>query len=101
MTCDPRLHVPRLRAASQPTADVQAAASLALSHWERLGVAPAWRPASEAEREEHGEAAAGAGLQHNLARRLANAARARKGLPLIGGKVVGDGTKQRTRARKV
>jgi ribosome assembly protein 1 len=75
-----------------------AAASLALSHWERLQVEPQWRPKSEEEREEHGEDAT---LVHNLARRLANVARARKGLPLIGGKVVGDGTKQRTRARKV
>ena len=61
-------------------------------------VNPAWRPTSEEEREEHGEDAA---LAHNLARRLANGVRARKGLPLIGGKLVRDGTKQRTRARKV
>jgi hypothetical protein len=63
-----------------------------------MQVAPAWRAATEEEREEHGEAGE---LAHNAARRLANAARARKGLPLIGGKVIGDGTKQRTRARKV
>lgn len=61
-------------------------------------VAPTWRPVSEEEREEHGE---GGILVHNLAQKLANKARARKGLPLLGAKVVGDATKQRTRARKV
>lgn len=37
----------------------------------------------------------------NVAKRLANVVRLRKGLPLIGGKLVEDATKQRTRARKV
>jgi ribosome assembly protein 1 len=73
-----------------------ASASLAMSHWERLQVDPSWKPTSEEEREEHGEEAA---LLHNIARRLANVARLRKGLPQLGGKVIGDGTKQRTRAR--
>jgi ribosome assembly protein 1 len=73
-----------------------ASASLAMSHWERLQVDPSWKPKSEEEREEHGE---GAALLHNLARRLANIARLRKGLPQLGGKVIGDGTKQRTRAK--
>ena len=63
-----------------------------------MQVDPSWKPTSEEEREEHGEEGA---LMKNLARQLANVARLRKGLPQIGGKVVGDGTKQRTRARKV
>jgi ribosome assembly protein 1 len=61
-------------------------------------VDPHWKPASEELREEHGEDAE---LLKNLAKRLANVVRGRKGLPLIGGKVVEDATKQRTRARKV
>jgi hypothetical protein len=75
-----------------------ASASLALSHWERLHVDPHWRATSEEEREVHGEAGT---LQRNIAKMLANVVRARKGLPLIDAKVVEDGTKQRTRARKV
>lgn len=75
-----------------------ASASLALSHWERLHVDPHWRAKSEEDREAYGEAGT---LQRNVAKMLANVVRARKGLPLIDAKVVEDGTKQRTRARKV
>lgn len=64
--------------------------------WEQVD--PHWTPASEELREEHGEDAE---LSKNLAKRLANVVRQRKGLPLIGAKVVEDATKQRTRARKV
>lgn len=63
-----------------------------------MQVDPHWKPVSEEQREEHGEDGA---LLKNLAKRLANTVRERKGLPLIGAKVVTDGTKQRTRARKV
>jgi ribosome assembly protein 1 len=63
-----------------------------------LQVDPHWKPVSEEQREEHGEDGT---LLKNLAKRLANVIRERKGLPLIGAKVVEDGTKQRTRARKV
>ena len=67
-----------------------------LSHWERLGVDPFFVPTTEEEREEHGEEAQLA----NLARRLIDAVRRRKGLP-VEEKVVQKATKQRTLKRNV
>jgi len=61
-------------------------------------VDPFWRSTSDEDREQHGEEAT---MGKNVAKRLANVVRLRKGLPLIGGKLVEDATKQRTRARKV
>ncbi|PNH11683.1 Elongation factor Tu GTP-binding domain-containing protein 1, partial [Tetrabaena socialis] len=74
-----------------------ASASLMLSHWERLQVDPFFVPTTEEEREEHGED--GSGLT-NLARRLIDAVRRRKGLP-VEEKVVARATKQRTLKRNV
>ncbi|PNW73585.1 hypothetical protein CHLRE_13g564950v5 [Chlamydomonas reinhardtii] len=74
-----------------------ASASLMLSHWERLQVDPFFVPTTEEEREEHGED--GSGLT-NLARRLVDAVRRRKGLP-VEEKVVQRATKQRTLKRNV
>ncbi|KFM26039.1 Elongation factor 2 [Auxenochlorella protothecoides] len=76
-----------------------ASASLLLSHWERLGVDPFFVPTSLLEREEWGEEGQGVGAA-NLARKLIDATRRRKGLP-VEEKVVESATKQRTRARKV
>ncbi|KAL6770647.1 EFG13 [Auxenochlorella protothecoides x Auxenochlorella symbiontica] len=76
-----------------------ASASLLLSHWERLGVDPFFVPTSLEEREEWGEEGQGVGAA-NLARKLIDATRRRKGLP-VEEKVVESATKQRTRARKV
>ena len=56
-------------------------------------------PVTEEEREEFGEEGQGVGAP-NLARRLIDAVRRRKGLP-VEEKVVEAATKQRTRARKV
>ncbi|EFJ51620.1 hypothetical protein VOLCADRAFT_56931, partial [Volvox carteri f. nagariensis] len=74
-----------------------ASASLLLSHWERLQVDPFFAPTTEEEREEHGEDASGL---TNLARRLIDAVRRRKGLP-VEEKVVARATKQRTLKRNV
>ncbi|KAL4448964.1 hypothetical protein ABPG77_007681 [Micractinium sp. CCAP 211/92] len=76
-----------------------ATASLLLSHWERLQVDPFFVPLTEEEREEFGEEGQGVGAS-NLAKRLIDAVRRRKGLP-VEEKVVESATKQRTRARKV
>lgn len=76
-----------------------ASASLMLSHWERLNLDPFFQPFTEEEREEFGEEGQGVGAP-NLAKRLIDDVRRRKGLQ-IGEKVVESATKQRTRARKV
>lgn len=60
-------------------------------------VDPFWVPTTEEEREEHGE---GGATDHNLARRLMNAVRRRKGLA-VEEKVVKTATKQRTLKRNV
>ena len=76
-----------------------ASASLMLSHWERLPVDPFFQPLTEEEREEFGEEGQGMGAP-NLARKMIDSVRRRKGLP-VEEKVVESATKQRTRARKV
>ena len=76
-----------------------AAASLMLSHWERLAVDPFFLPLTEEEREEFGEEGQGVGAP-NLARRLVDSVRRRKGLA-VEEKVVESATRQRTRAKKV
>lgn len=76
-----------------------ASASLMLSHWERLELDPFFVPTTEEEREEFGEEGQGVGAA-NLAKRLIDSVRRRKGLP-VEEKVVESATKQRTRARKV
>lgn len=76
-----------------------ASASLMLSHWERLGIDPFFVPLTDEEREEFGEEGQGVGAP-NLAKRLIDAVRKRKGLA-VEQKVVEFATKQRTRARKV
>lgn len=75
-----------------------ASASLLLSHWERMQVDPFFVPTTEEELEEWGQGGPTGGP--NLARRLVDAVRRRKGLP-VEEKVVQHATKQRTRARKV
>ncbi len=72
-------------------------ASLLLSHWARLPVDPFWVPTTEEEREEWGDEGASVA---NLARRLIDAVRRRKGLP-VEEKVVAKATKQRTLKRNV
>ncbi len=62
-------------------------------------VDPFFVPTTEEEREEFGEEGQGQGAP-NLAKRLINAVRRRKGLP-VEEKVVEAATKQRTRAKKV
>ncbi len=74
-----------------------ASASLLLSHWERLQVDPFFVPTTEDELEEFGTEAGGPA---NLARRLMDAVRRRKGLP-VEEKVVKVATKQRTLKRNV
>ncbi|KAF5828041.1 hypothetical protein DUNSADRAFT_18295 [Dunaliella salina] len=76
-----------------------ASASLLLSHWERLQVDPFFVPTTEEEREEHGEEGVG-GHAANVARRLMDAVRRRKGLA-VEEKVVKVATKQRTLKRNV
>ena len=76
-----------------------ASASLMLSHWERLGVDPFFVPLTEEEREEFGEEGQGVGVP-NLAKRLIDSVRKRKGLA-VEQKVVESATRQRTLARKV
>lgn len=76
-----------------------ASASLMLSHWERLAVDPFFVPLTEEEREEFGEEGQGVGAP-NLAKRLIDSVRKRKGLA-VEQKVVESATRQRTLARKV
>lgn len=76
-----------------------ASASLMLSHWERLGIDPFFIPTTEEQREEYGEEGQGMGFP-NLARKLIDAVRRRKGL-VVEEKVVESATRQRTLARKV
>ncbi|MEW5299577.1 MAG: hypothetical protein WDW36_002578 [Sanguina aurantia] len=73
-----------------------ASASLLLSHWQRLQVDPFFVPTTDEEREEWGEEA----MTSNLAKRLIDAVRRRKGLP-VEEKVVAKATKQRTLKRNV
>ncbi|XP_061366373.1 uncharacterized protein LOC133309595 [Gastrolobium bilobum] len=72
-------------------------ALLVLSHWEALPEDPFFVPKTEEEIEEFGD---GSSVLPNTARKLIDAVRRRKGLP-VEEKVVQHGTKQRTRARKV
>lgn len=74
-----------------------ASALLALSHWEALHEDPFFVPKTEEEIEEFGD---GSSVLPNTARKLIDAVRRRKGLP-VEEKVVQHGTKQRTLARKV
>lgn len=74
-----------------------ASALLVLSHWEALPEDPFFVPKTEEEIEEFGD---GSSVLPNTARKLINAVRRRKGLP-VEEKVVQHGTKQRTLARKV
>ncbi|KAI4305573.1 hypothetical protein L6164_028934 [Bauhinia variegata] len=74
-----------------------ASALLVLSHWETLSEDPFFVPKTEEELEEFGD---GSSVLHNTARKLIDAVRRRKGLP-VEEKVVQHGTKQRTLARKV
>ncbi|THG20728.1 elongation factor-like GTPase 1 isoform X1 [Camellia sinensis] len=72
-------------------------ALLVLSHWEALAEDPFFVPKTEEEIEEFGD---GSSVLPNTARKLIDAVRRRKGLP-VEEKVVQHATKQRTRARKV
>ncbi|GMG98385.1 hypothetical protein Nepgr_000225 [Nepenthes gracilis] len=72
-------------------------ALLVLSHWEALLEDPFFVPKTEEEIEEFGD---GSSVLHNTARKLIDAVRRRKGLP-VEEKVVQHATKQRTLARKV
>ncbi|XP_050206413.1 uncharacterized protein LOC126656019 [Mercurialis annua] len=74
-----------------------ASALLVLSHLEALPEDPFFVPKTEEEIEEFGD---GSSVLHNTARKLIDAVRRRKGLP-VEEKVVQHATKQRTRARKV
>ncbi|KAG1360775.1 elongation factor-like GTPase 1 [Cocos nucifera] len=74
-----------------------ASALLVLSHWEALSEDPFFVPKTEEEIEEFGD---GSSVPPNLARKLMNSVRRRKGLP-VEEKVVQHATKQRTLARKV
>ncbi|XP_065854704.1 ribosome assembly protein 1 isoform X2 [Euphorbia lathyris] len=74
-----------------------ASALLVLSHWEELSEDPFFVPKTEEEIEEFGD---GASVLPNTARKLIDAVRRQKGLP-VEEKVVQHATKQRTRARKV
>nr|KYP40710.1 Elongation factor 2 [Cajanus cajan] len=74
-----------------------ASALLVLSHWEALPEDPFFVPKTEEEIEEFGD---GSSVLPNTARKLINAVRRHKGLP-VEEKVVQHGTKQRTLARKV
>lgn len=70
---------------------------MVLSHWEALPEDPFFVPKTEEEIEEFGD---GASVLPNMARKLMNSVRRRKGLP-VEEKVVQHATKQRTLARKV
>ncbi|XVE86557.1 hypothetical protein DITRI_Ditri18aG0042800 [Diplodiscus trichospermus] len=72
-------------------------ALLVLSHWEALPEDPFFVPKTEEEMEEFGD---GSSVLPNTARKLIDAVRRRKGLP-VEEKVVQHATKQRTLARKV
>ncbi|XP_021865498.1 uncharacterized protein [Spinacia oleracea] len=72
-------------------------ALLVLSHWEQLMEDPFFVPKTEEEIEEFGD---GSSVLHNTPRKLIDAVRRRKGLP-VEEKVVQHATKQRTLARKV
>ncbi|KAL3530223.1 hypothetical protein ACH5RR_009545 [Cinchona calisaya] len=72
-------------------------ALLVLSHWETLPEDPFFVPKTEEEIEEFGD---GSSVPRNTARKLIDAVRRRKGLP-VEEKVVQHATKQRTLARKV
>lgn len=72
-------------------------ALLVLSHWEALSEDPFFVPKTEEEIEEFGD---GSSVPQNTARKLIDAVRRRKGLP-VEEKVVQHATKQRTLARKV
>lgn len=72
-------------------------ALLVFSHWEALSEDPFFVPKTEEEIEEFGD---GSSVLPNTARKLVNAVRRRKGLP-VEEKVVQHATKQRTLARKV
>ncbi|XP_030548839.1 elongation factor-like GTPase 1 [Rhodamnia argentea] len=74
-----------------------ASALLVLSHWEALPEDPFFVPKTEEEIEEFGD---GSSVLPNTARKLIDAVRRRKGLP-VEEKVVQHATKQRTLARKV
>lgn len=75
-----------------------ASVSLLLSHWERMQEDPYFIPTTEEEKEEWGEEANTANAAANVARKLIDAVRRRKGLP-VEEKVVSKATKQRTLAR--
>ncbi|KAL2945545.1 Elongation factor-like GTPase 1 [Bienertia sinuspersici] len=72
-------------------------ALLVLSHWEQLVEDPFFVPKTEEEKEEFGD---GSNVPRNTARKLIDAVRRRKGLP-VEEKIVQHATKQRTLARKV
>ncbi|KAL3830808.1 hypothetical protein ACJIZ3_019610 [Penstemon smallii] len=72
-------------------------ALLVFSHWETLSEDPFFVPKTEEEIEEFGD---GSSVLQNTARKLIDAVRRRKGLP-VEEKVVQHATKQRTLARKV
>ncbi|KAM1988154.1 hypothetical protein ACFX15_035323 [Malus domestica] len=74
-----------------------ASALLVLSHWEALPEDPFFVPKTEEELEEFGD---GSSVLPNTARKLINAVRWKKGLP-VEKKVVQHATKQKTLARKV
>lgn len=74
-----------------------ASALLVLSHWEVLEEDPFFVPRTEEEKEEYGD---GSSVLHNMARKLIDEVRRRKGLH-VEEKVVQHATKQRTRSRKV
>jgi len=71
---------------------------LSLSHWETLERDPFWRPTTAEEREEEGEEHTIVGNDHNVARKLIDAVRRRKGLP-VEEKIVVAAEKQRTLSR--
>ncbi|KAG8062896.1 hypothetical protein GUJ93_ZPchr0003g18139 [Zizania palustris] len=74
-----------------------ASALLVLSHWEAIHHDPFFVPKTQEEIEEFGD---GASMGPNLAKKLMNSVRRRKGLH-VEEKVVEHGTKQRTLAKKV
>ncbi|PAN45882.1 hypothetical protein PAHAL_9G148900 [Panicum hallii] len=74
-----------------------ASALLVLSHWETIAEDPLFVPRTQDELEEHGD---GSSIGPNLAKKLMNSVRRRKGLH-VEEKVVEHGTKQRTLAKKV
>ncbi|KAF8686616.1 hypothetical protein HU200_043442 [Digitaria exilis] len=74
-----------------------ASAILAFSHWEVIPQDPFFTPKTQEEIEEFGD---GASIGPNLAKKLMNSVRRRKGLH-VEEKIVQHGTKQRTLAKKV